>query len=78
MSLEQLMKKAFCCLFVSPFLHQEINAVSVLIHRTRQVNMLTMDPGEYLIKIPSLTQTASLFFQLVYIFRPKPGASVSN
>jgi len=52
--------------------------ISVLIHGSPHVNMLTMNLGEYLIKIPGITQTASPFFQLVGVFRPKPSAPVPN
>jgi hypothetical protein len=68
----------YFCLFVVPFLHQEINAIPILIPGSPQVNMLTMTPGEYHIKIPGATQSATPFYQLVYIFRPKPGAPVPN
>jgi len=77
LSLEQLMKKAFFYLFVSPFLHQEINGIPVLIHGSPQVNFLSTDCDE-LHQDTSSPQVATLFLQITGIFRSKPSTPLPN
>ena len=78
MPLQQLAKKPFGRLRISPRLHQNIQHITILIYRPPQVVLIPVDSDEHLIKMPGIPATPCLSPDPLGIFRPESKAPLPN
>ena len=69
--LKQLAEKLLRGLFVASTLHQNVEDVVVLIHRTPQVMALAIDRQENFIEMPFIPRARPTSLQLIRIILPK-------
>jgi hypothetical protein len=78
MFLQYSLKETLCGLSISSCLEKDINNLTILINRSPQVMLLSLDSNEYLINEERITIPLMLSSQSLGVLRPKLVAPQAN
>ncbi len=78
LTLEECPKESTRRTPVPPGLHQDIDQVTILIHRAPQILALTMDPHEHFVQEPRISESTLTSFQPPSVVGTELSAPLSN
>jgi hypothetical protein len=78
LAFDQATKKAFSCTLIATALHENIHDIAILIDRTPEVLMFSLNGDDRFIEVPGIAQAALVFFQSPRIRGAELQAPLSN